>query len=136
MYDLGSEFKIDLNKAKANPDCVFKGKKYRITVLTERLVRLEYSENGFFVDEPTQRVLYRNLPKPNFISKETDDTLTIVTKYFELVYKKEKKFKSNSLTPMVNLKISLLNTDRVWYYGHPEARNYDSISHKLTDKKS
>jgi len=135
MYDLGSEFKIDLNKAKANPECVFKGKKYRITVLTERLVRLEYSENGFFVDEPTQRVLYRNLPKPNFISKETDDTLTIVTKYFELVYKKEKKFKSNSLTPMVNLKISLLNTDRVWYYGHPEARNYDSISHKLTDKK-
>ena len=40
MYDLGTHFKFDLNKSTANKECVFKGNNYRITVLTERLIRL------------------------------------------------------------------------------------------------
>ena len=31
MYDLGEQFKFDLNKSISNPECVFKGSKYRIT---------------------------------------------------------------------------------------------------------
>ena len=46
MYELGDQFKFDLNKSTANKDCIFKGDRYRITILTERLVRLEYNENG------------------------------------------------------------------------------------------
>ena len=70
-----------------NPECEFKGSKYRITVLTERLVRLEYNENGVFDDYPTELIWYRNLPKPEFTISETDSVLKIITKYFELFYK-------------------------------------------------
>ena len=120
MYDLGEQFKFDLNKSTANLECVFKGNKYRITVLTERLVRLEYNENGMFEDYPTELIWYRNLPKPQFTVSETDTTLKIITKYFELFYKKEKKFNSGKLNTTANLKINLLNTNKVWYYNHPE----------------
>ncbi len=135
MYDLGEQFKFDINKSMPNPESVFKGSKYRITVLTERLVRLEYNENGFFEDYPTEVVWYRNLPKPEFTVSETDSVIRIITKYFELTYKKECKFDSGKFNPTANLKISLLNSDKVWYYGHPEARNYGTNSYTIDDKK-
>jgi hypothetical protein len=47
VYNLGEQFKFDYTKSKANKESIFQGSKYRITVLTERLVRLEYNENGF-----------------------------------------------------------------------------------------
>ena len=72
-------------------EAVIQGNQYRITVLTERLVRLEYNENGMFEDYPTELIWYRNLPKPEFTISETDSDLKIITKYFELFYKKEKK---------------------------------------------
>ena len=136
MYDLGQQFKFDLNKSMANKECVFKGNKYRITVLTERLIRLEYSENGVFEDYPTELVWYRNFPKPEFTVSETDQTLKIITKYFELYYKKEKSFNGGKVTPTANLKINLLNTNKVWYYNHPEARNYGTNSYTIEDKKN
>jgi len=135
MYDLGQHFKFDLNKSAANKECVFKGNNYRITVLTERLIRLEYNENQMFEDYPTELIWYRNFPKPEFIVKESNKILNITTKYFELTYVKEKKFGSNKLTPTKNLKISLLNTDKVWYYGHPEVRNYETSAFSIYDKK-
>ena len=135
MYDLGKQFKFDINKSIANPECVFKGSKYRITVLTEGLVRLEFNENGIFDDYPTEIVWHRNLPKPNFQVNETNSILNIRTKYFELFYRKEKSFNGGKLTPMANLKINLLNTDKIWYYGHPEIRNFGTFAHSLEDSK-
>ena len=78
MYDLGSQFKYDINKSTANPECVFRGDKYRITILTERLVRLEYNDNGYFEDYPTELIWYRNFAKPEFTVSETDKTLKII----------------------------------------------------------
>ena len=46
MYNLGDRFKPDYSKSKSAVESIFKGNKYRITVLTERLIRLEYNENG------------------------------------------------------------------------------------------
>ena len=36
---------------------------------------------------------------------------------------------------MKYLKVELLNTDKIWYYGHPEIRNYGSPSISLDDNK-
>ena len=135
MYNLGEQFKFDLSKSQANPECIFKGNFYRITILTERLVRLEYNENGIFEDYPTELIWYRNLPKPEFTVSETDKTLKIITKYFELFYKKERRFNGGKINPTANLKISLLNTNKTWYYNHPEARNYGTSSYRVEDKK-
>ena len=137
MYELGDQFKFDLNKSTANKECVFMGNKYRITVLTERLVRLEYSENGMFEDYPTELIWYRNFPKPEFIVNETNKVLNIKTRYFDLTYLKEKKFNSGKLNPTKNLRIDLLNNDKkTWYYGHPEVRNYDTSVFGLKDTNS
>ena len=134
MYDLGEQFKFDLNKSMANSECVFKGNKYRITILTERVVRLEYNENGIFNDYPTELIWYRKFNKPEFTVSQTNTILKITTKYFELTYKKEKNFNGGKVTPTANLKIELYNTDKVCYYNHPEARNYGANSYSINDK--
>ena len=126
MYELGDQFRFDLNKSTANKDCIFKGDKYRITVLTERLVRLEYNENRMFEDYPTELVWYRNFKKPEFEVNESNRVLKIKTKYFDLKYIKERNFYGGKLNPTKNLKIDLLSNGKAWYYGHPEVRNYDA----------
>ena len=134
MYNLGDRFKIDLNKSKCNPESVFKGNKYRITILTERLIRLEYNNDGIFEDHPTTFAHYRNMKTPEFNVSESNSALKIVTKYFELEYRKEKNFNGGKLAPMSNLKILLYNTDKIWYYGHPEAKRYPALTSISGDK--
>ena len=77
MYNLGEYFKIDCTKAKANDAAVIKGAKFRITVLTERLIRLEYNENGIFEDLPTQVAWNRSFNVPDFNSKNDEKMLEI-----------------------------------------------------------
>ncbi|WP_422119703.1 hypothetical protein [Gardnerella sp. DNF00038] len=42
--------------AKAKESQVISGKNWRITLITDSLVRLEWSENGGFVDAPTTKL--------------------------------------------------------------------------------
>lgn len=123
MYNLGEQFKIDFNRAKASERVTITGNKYRITVLSPRLVRLEYNENGVFLDGPTELVLYRDFKPFDFTMKDDAHFLEISTSYFKLTYTKERPFQGTKVNPTINLKVELLNTDKVWYYGHPEARN-------------
>ena len=115
MYNLGEQFNMDLENAKANSKCVFTGDKYRITVLTERLVRLEYQPEGKFVDQPSELVWCRNFEKPHFLVKEDARYLIIKTKYLKLTYVKNQPFQGGKLNMMANLKVELLNTDRIWF---------------------
>ena len=127
-YEMGNQFALDMEAAKANSACIFKGSKYRISVLTERLIRLEYNEAGVFCDNPTQLVWNRKFEKPEFEVDERGNTLIITTKYYKLTYIKETPFIGNQVNKGGNLKIELLNTDKTWYYGHPEVRNYKAPS--------
>ena len=135
MYKLGEQFSFDYEKAKPNEKNVVQGAKYRFTVLTERLIRMEYSEEGIFEDRPTELVWYRNMPRVDFKLKEDKKYLEIETKYFRLTYIKENPFLGTKFNPMANLKVDLLNTDRIWYYGHPEVRNYGAPGMSLDDSK-
>lgn len=131
MYNLGEQFQFNINLSKANPNSIILGEKFRITVLTERVIRLEYSENGIFEDRPTELVWYRNFQKPNFDFKENNNVITVNTRYFELIYLKNKNFLGTKLNPISNLKILLKNTNKVWYYKHPEIRNYGTSAYKI-----
>ena len=133
MYDLGEQFKFDMDKAIANQECVFRGIRYRITVLTERLVRLEYSQKGLFENHPSELVWYRNFKKPEFTVNETGKVLNIKTKYFELNYTKDKKFRGGILGFNKNLQITLAGSEKPWYYKHPEAKNYGAPSNSIDD---
>lgn len=135
MYELGDNFKFNLEKSTPNKECVFQGNKYRITVLTERLVRLEYNENGVFENYSTELIWYRNFQKPEFTVRESNKTLNITTKYFDLMYVKEKQFAGSKISPTKNLKITLIENGKNWHYGHPEVRNYDTSAFELNDTK-
>lgn len=124
MYNLGEHFKIDRKKTVSKQKSIIQGEKYRITVLSERLVRLEYSEDGIFNDFPTELAIDRDFAVPKFHVKQDRSLLQITTSYFKLSYLKEKPFIGNKINPMSNLKIDLLHADRTWYYKHPEARTY------------
>ena len=119
MYDLGMQFHFNMEQAKANPACVVKGNNYRFTVLTERLIRIEYSSTGMFVDTPTQLVLCRNFKLPKFEVNQDSKYLEISTKYFCLAYTKESPITESSL------RVTLNDTESVWYYRHPEVKTYD-----------
>ena len=133
MYNLGENFKLDKEKAKANPKSIIKGDKYRFTVLTERLIRIEYNEQGNFIDNPTELVINRNLNLPKFELIDNSNFISITTKYFKLTYIKGKSFIGGKANPANNLKVELLGTKHFWYYGHPEIRNFgkpnSDISH-------
>ena len=124
MYNLGDYFKIDKKRAKANEKNIVKGEKYRFTVLTERLIRLEYNDKGQFIDDPTELVLYRDMETPKFDVIDNANFVSITTSYFKLTYIKGKSFLGGKASPANNLKVELLNTNNYWYYGHPEVRNY------------
>lgn len=127
MYPLGKQFEFNMGNMVSDIKCVFKGEKYRITILSERLVRLEYSKTGKFVDNPSQLVINRKFPYPNFEVLHNDRVLEIRTKYFQLYYVKEMPFLGTKFDPMKNLKLSLFvpgENSRDWYYTHPEVRNF------------
>ena len=133
MASFGKHFAVDQSLGKSKPAAVKVGNFYRITILTERLVRLEYSKNGQFNDNLTDLVVNRNFEVPRFKVEEDEKYLVITTSYFSLQYIKDYPFKGPSFAPDTNLKIKLLNTDKIWYYGHPEARNFLGSAVSLDD---
>ena len=95
MKKLPERFKLNLN-GKANPECIVQGEKYRFTILTSQMIRMEYSEEGIFEDRATQVVWNRNFDTPNFTVFEQEDRLEIDTEYFHLVYdKKESRLRDS-----------------------------------------
>lgn len=135
MYDLGAQFKYELNNTQSKTESTVTGKKYRFSVLTPRLIRMEYSETGEFTDLPSQFATFRDFPKTNFILEEDDKVLEISTSRFRLEYLKEKSFEHNKVNPGNNLKVTLIDSDKEWYYNHPEVRRFNSLSTLDLSKK-
>ncbi|MBQ2701820.1 MAG: hypothetical protein IJF64_02420, partial [Clostridia bacterium] len=75
---------------KANTENIVFWKKYRITVLGNRLFRLERSEKGAFRDEATQSVWFRNIPPQEFTCTDNGESLEIDTGACVLVLKEKR----------------------------------------------
>ena len=110
---------------------IVQGKNYRFTILSEILIRMEFSETGEFLDEITEFVKNRKFDIPKFNVQEDDKYLVIETSYFKLEYIKEKSFVGTKFVPEQNLKVLLKDTDKYWYYNHIEARNFKSVGYSL-----
>ena len=87
----------DIYKLKVRPQAkkenIVQAEKYRITLLTEGLVRLEYSEDGIFEDRATQFAFYRDFPQTDFRLVKTSEGIEIHTSRIHLIYN-EKEFSS------------------------------------------
>ena len=131
MAGLQEHFKVDYKSILPLTNSIIRGKKFRITVLSELLIRLEYSETGLFEDRPTELVQTRNFPEVKYEKKEDSTYVTIETSYFQLTYRKEFPFAGPKMSPDQNLRINLKNTDKFWYFNHPEVRNFGGTSFSL-----
>ena len=136
MNEFETRFGVNYDAAVSKNDAIYKGIKYRITVLSEILVRLEYSENGNFEDRPTELARFRDFDVPRVLVTEDDRHLTLETKYFELSYDKEMPFTGTKLSPDQYLKVKLVGTDKMWFFGQAEARNFKGTCTSLDDKLS
>ena len=96
---------FDLSAFKMNPIAderfVIKGEKYRITVLTEQMLRLEYSEDGVFEDRATRLAFNRAFDTPAFDTYTEDGILHVVTKHLHLRYD-GKPFSENGMQIFVD----------------------------------
>ena len=73
----------------AKEGAIIKGDKYRFTVLTSRLIRIEYNNDGLFEDRATLTVINREFEVPEFNVTDKSELLTITTKDIELTYTKK-----------------------------------------------
>ena len=95
-----------------DPKACIQGDCYRFTLLTERMIRLEYDPEGIFEDRPSQTVLNRHFPVPEYHLRDTDGRLEIDTKHFHLIYHYGKE---NSL--VIEVKNNFTNYDGRWHFG-------------------
>lgn len=123
--EMNTCFHVNYQHATSRKEVVFKGNHYRITILTERLVRLEYNKDGVFFDDLTEQVTNRYFPIPEFKVVEDAKYLEITTKYFMLKYQKEKPFES------LNPELMLLNTGKSWDIRNKEVRNYKTSGKEI-----
>ena len=80
-----SQHLIAQTSPQANPKNIILWKDYRITVLQDRLFRIEKSDKGKFRDGATQSVWFRNMLPQEFTVKETNERLEIQTAYCGLL---------------------------------------------------
>lgn len=88
------------------------GDKYRFTVLTPSLIRMEYSDQGVFEDRASQSVFFRDFPENQFSKQANDGWLKIETENVILTYKENEVFSADTLS--IKLKIEPAST---WNFG-------------------
>ena len=98
-------------RPKAHPDAIVAGDKYRFTILTDGLLRFEWSEDGKFEDRASTFAINRELAVPDFYVWDRGHGIEVVTKRFHVIYDK-KKFSAEGLK--INLKGKVTGS---WTYG-------------------
>ena len=101
---------------KSRAESILQGEKYRITVLTEGLLRLEYSQDGIFEDRPSQTVWNRDFETPEFMAEKSEKGLSIRTNRLHLTYSGE-EFTRDSLRIQVFAEGCTYGS--VWRYSDP-----------------
>jgi len=104
--------------------------KYRFTVLTDGLLRYEWSSDGRFEDRASTFVINRDLPTPTFrVLDQEEGGLEIITARFHLSYGKT-GFTASSLTAQVLGNVS--DWKSRWRYG-TSAENLGGTARTLDD---
>ena len=92
----------------------------RFTMLTDRLIRMEWSENARFEDHATLAIVNRELPVPAFTVSRTGGKLVVKTKALTLTYKADgKPFSQENL----QVQFPLNGKTRKWYPGLSDTGN-------------
>jgi alpha-glucosidase (family GH31 glycosyl hydrolase) len=125
---LPDHFKLDV-RPTANPAAMVTALHARFTVLTSRLLRLEYSPIDHFEDRASQVFWYRDQPVPEFSVEREADRVVITTEHLRLTY----CFNARGFT-RESLSIELNATGQTWKYGdRGEWKNLRGTARTLDD---
>ncbi|WP_368646242.1 TIM-barrel domain-containing protein [Alkalibacterium putridalgicola] len=94
---------------------IVQGERYRFTVITDKLIRMEFSEEGIFEDRSTQIVINRFTDDVDFEVKDSENMVEILTDAFHLCYMKEEAFAPHNL--FVDARYRFTEYSNRWYYG-------------------
>lgn len=118
---------------KANPAAMILEGKARFTILTSRLIRMEFDPLKRFEDHASQVFLYRDQPVPTYHSWKQDGWRHIETEHLHL------RFVENGRFHWRDLQITLKQSGQTWQYGYPDLTNLggtirtlDSTNGRLT----
>jgi alpha-glucosidase (family GH31 glycosyl hydrolase) len=125
--DIPKHFQIPF-QPKADPDAVVEAGQARFTILTPRLIRMEWSPSGEFEDHASQAFWYRRQPAPDLNLDRTDGMLEIITDYLRLSYSEN----SGQFTP-ASLSVELINKGSVWHYGDRDWKNLRGTARTLDE---
>jgi alpha-glucosidase (family GH31 glycosyl hydrolase) len=98
----------------AHPEAIISAGKYRLSVLTDGLIRYEWAEDCRFEDRASVLAINRRLPVPEFRLKETQHNIQILTSRFHLTYDRQ-EFSPNGLSAVI--KGNYGPHVSVWRYG-------------------
>ena len=107
----------------ADPEAVVVSGNARFTLLTSRLVRMEWAEDGIFEDRATLAVVNRRLEVPEFKVRRSGKTLTIKTKDITLRYVGNAPFDSTNLSVSFMLAVTGKPQKVVWRPGADDSGN-------------
>lgn len=130
MSNLTSHFVTNQKNLITSGKHIIKGNTYRFSILTPRLIRIEYNKDGIFEDRATSLVVNRKFQDCQFNMKTDEKTITIVTEYFTLKYLKENPISTKSIKVTVN------GTDKEWTPSYQDFKNYGSIGYSLDELDS
>jgi alpha-glucosidase (family GH31 glycosyl hydrolase) len=112
----------------AHPEAVIAGANYRITVLTDGLLRLEWSDDGVFEDRASSFAVQREMPVPSYRVVESESHLEVITDRVHLTYDRT-PFSTNGLFAQARGGVS--NFHSVWRYGLPAEGNLGGTARTL-----
>src|SRR5690606_38291533 len=125
--DVMEHFKLQFQPV-AHPDAVIQTNQARFTVLTPRLIRMEYQIEGIFEDRPSQPFWYRNQPVTQFEVRRDGDHLEIETDELLLRYVESAAGFSPS-----TLSVHLKGRDTTWHAGDSNPQNLLGTARTLDD---
>jgi hypothetical protein len=108
----------------AVPAAVVTSGNARFTVLTSRMIRIQYSASAMFEDRATFAIVNRRLPVPQFTTETADGYLYIRTADVTLRYKVGSVFKATDKKPdNLMLSFQLNGRNVIWYPGKDDSMN-------------
>lgn len=109
-------------------ESVVRGERYRFTLLTSRLVRMEYAEDGVFEDRPSQLAVNRDFDTPSFNVRDTPAGLELHTEHLSIFYDKG-PFSPGGLS--IKVRSACRGIYSTWHYGDPLAENLGGTARTL-----
>ena len=83
MKKENTRYRVPMNPVACG-EAMVTGDGYRFTILTERLIRMEYLQENQFTDEATQTVVCRQFDVPEYRVIDEENRLEIVTSELHL----------------------------------------------------